>query len=131
MNHSATIMCYNYITLRLYLSVDQVKEDESFLFVKNYIPSSWQGTEGTIRLYRNNSLFLLKKLEDSQAIRMSESPNLYFGLTSQPIEKEDIFTNRKLFSPLAKIDQSYYSTGIDVEITDNPAGRPHAIIKKI
>ena len=108
-------------------------EQESFISVKYSIPSSWEGTDGTVRLYKNDKLFLLKKFDaDNKHIQFPESPKLYFGLTSQPINEEDVFTNRKLFSPLAKIDQSYYNNmGIDIEITDNPAGRPHVVIQKL
>ena len=56
---------------------------------------------------------------------------LYFGLTSQQLKTEDVFNGFEMFSPLAKINRSFYSKGIDIQVNDNPAGRPHVTISKL
>ena len=83
-----------------------------------------------MNLYKGNRLFVVKQFTGEPLI-ISESPQLYFGLTSHDLNPEDVFTNHKMFSPLAKIDFSYYTTGLDIEVTDNPAGRPHVVMNKI
>ena len=36
-----------------------------------------------------------------------------------------------IFSPLATMDLSYFSSGIIITVTDNPAGRPHVTIERV
>lgn len=86
--------------------------------------------DGRVYLYKDDRIFLIKTLKGDR-VTIPESPLLYFGLTNQDISVGDTFTNRKLFSSLALVDQSYYNTGMIIEVSDSPARRPHVTILKL
>lgn len=102
--------------------------------VSDTVAGSWDssGIDGKISLYKSDRSFLVKTFKPGEEVKLLESPpNLYFGLTTHNINSEDFFTNRKMFTPLAKIDQSYHETGLNIEVSDNPAGRPHVNINRL
>ena len=99
--------------------------------ITNSLPTSWKGSEGKLHLYKNDHLFLIKHTMPGDEVTFPNSPVLYFGLTSQSLNIGDVFTNRKLFTPLAPLDRSFYVTGANIQISDNPAGRPHVTINKV
>lgn len=98
--------------------------------ITNQLPSTWTGTNPKFELYKCDRLFLFIKdtIPFGESAFLPTTPNLCFGLTKQNIKQGDIFTDKKIFSPLATLERSFYTKGINIGISNNPAGRPHVTI---
>lgn len=91
-----------------------------------------ESIEGEVYLYKSGRPFLSAQLAPKELISFAVSPNLYFGLTKKKMNEGDVLEEKeKYFSPLAKLDRSYFTGGIKIDVSDNPAGRPHLTIEKI
>lgn len=87
---------------------------------------------GNLHVYKSDRLFLLANLHQGETVAFPINNNLYFGLTKTEMKQGDIIPQwEKVFSPLAKLDTSFLKGGVKIEVSDNPAGRPHVVIDRI
>lgn len=85
-------------------------------------------------MHKKGSPFLRFNLPPSGgSLSFPPTPSsLCFGLTKEAIKDgEEVREKRSIFSPLATMDLSYFSSGIIITVTDNPAGRPHVTIERV
>ena len=118
---------------------DQVDLDEasiaedslSCIKITNTVKSS---LNGHFILYKSGHPFFRFNLPPfGGSLTFPPTPSsLCFGLTKGVVEEGEVVKEKgKIFSPLAKIDLSYFSSDINITVKDNPAGRPHVTIEQL
>ncbi|XP_019855899.1 PREDICTED: uncharacterized protein LOC109584561 [Amphimedon queenslandica] len=116
------------------LQVDEpgIAEDSSSpIKITNTVKSS---LDGHFILYKSGRPFFRFNVPPfGGSLTIPPNPSsLCFGLTKGEVKEGEVVKEKgKIFSPLATLELSYFSSGIDITVTDNPAGRPHVTIEKL
>lgn len=107
---------------------EEDSNDHEMIKVENTTPHA-----GKLNVYKSGRLFLFVDLLPQSFVSLPLQPKLFFGLTKKAIKEGDSFDSKKekLFSPLAELNRKYFTNGIIVNISDNPAGRPHVNIDRL